>query len=133
MSITTTIVYAAVQPVTVSGSPVPLEQDTNGFIFHNTHLVKSVSTTISGNDTSVVLRVVPDANNADHVFIEAVTAVPIIVLPQADTGGVKWTIHNSRGQDLEFTASRYTSCGHKYEFDTSAQPPVQLKVVVLRG
>lgn len=131
MSIDTTIEY--VTPVgtsaVVQGSPVPLSQDANGFILHNGKQVRIIMSKISGGDSDVVFQVTPTGTHT--VIVEKVTITCPQVLSQSDLGGVKWSAAGS-GQDITITAPAFVGGTRDYVFSEANQPPVKLKVTVIR-
>jgi hypothetical protein len=135
MSITTTITYATTPPTTatVSGGLL-LAQDDAGRIFHASQRVSAVDCEISAPDTKVIVRVLPEATRATPVVVDGVLVTVLAPLPltQADVGGVTWSVADGHGQDIEITAPALVGSKREYAFHSPDDPPVKLKVTVLR-
>jgi hypothetical protein len=133
MSISTKIVYVNNTSTTVTGSPVNLEQDANGFTMHADQQVKDVESTMSASDSSIVFHFEPAAED-QSIWVEEVS-VTTDTGTQADRGGVTWSpaSPDNRGLNITLTASATVGRKTTFVFDGATQPPVKLKVVVLRG
>jgi hypothetical protein len=131
MTIETTIEYVSPPGAvaTVMGSPILVNQDANGFILHAGNQVQAIRCKISDPDTKVTLSITP--SGANTVIVEKITITCPQVLAQPDDGGVTWAAA-ANGQDITFTAPAFVNGKRDYVFSPFMQPPVKLKVTVLR-
>ncbi len=135
MSITTTITYddPTIPPTTVQGGLV-LSQEASGRIFHRGKLVDTIESEISAPDSRLVVRVLPEPPSLDHVAIDEIIISTLAPRPltQADAGGVTWSVADGRGQDIEITAPSVIGGKRTYAFSSPEDPPVKLKITVVR-